>query len=63
MLRYVAARVSPRLRVASGGSIPLPYDMANDPRTMRVTYVKSGPLFLGTTGMPGVDELVKKNGG
>ena len=46
---------------SSGGSIALPYDMAIDPRTMRVTYVKSGPIFLGSDGMPGVDELIAKN--
>lgn len=48
---------------ASGGSIGLPYDMAIDPRTMRVTYVKSGPFILGTAGMPGVDELIAQNRG
>ncbi|MGZ3477239.1 MAG: peroxiredoxin family protein, partial [Polyangiales bacterium] len=45
----------------SSGSIGLPYDMAIDPRTMKITYVKSGPLFLGTAGFPGVDELIAKN--
>jgi peroxiredoxin len=45
----------------SSGSIGLPYDMAIDPRTMKITYVKSGPLFLGSAGFPGVDELVAKN--
>ena len=45
----------------SGGSFGIPYDMAIDPRTMRVAYVKSGPVFLGPMGMPGVDELIAKN--
>jgi peroxiredoxin len=53
----VLGRASP-----GGGSIALPYDMAIDPRTMKVTYVKSGPIFLGSAGFPGVDELIAKNG-
>jgi hypothetical protein len=47
---------------SGGGSIALPYNYVINPRTMKITQINSGPFFTGGQ-IPGLDPLLKKNGG
>lgn len=47
---------------SGGGTLALPYNYVIDPRTMKIVQINSGAFFV-PGGIPGLDALLKKNGG
>lgn len=53
--------VTIRMSPTESGSLSLPYDYVIDPRTMRIVQIDSGAVSYGAQ-IPGLDELLKRNG-